>query len=75
MPRETPDTQEAPIYVTNERLYHELKGMDEKVDRLVTPLRVAVGVLVPMNGLVAWKVFGSPAPAEVGAAFVRLIFG
>lgn len=49
----------------------------EKLEQIVERagrLEKLVAVLSASNALLVWKVLGSPAPAEVGAALVRLIF-
>lgn len=46
----------------------KLEKMQERLGRQDKLL----AVLVPANAALLWKVFGSPAPAQIGSAFIRL---
>lgn len=46
--------------------------LDAEVPRRIARMELALAVLVPSNAALLWKVFGSPGPAEVGAAFISL---
>lgn len=64
---------EEPRYVTNKQLYDELTGVGKEI----TSLKVAVRVMVPIQALVALRVFGIKPPAapdDVAAGLFALVW-